>query len=192
MSADGGMPLRDFTLDKEIYRALTKIKFASADSELSISKIINEMLAEYLHTYILSKRMGHIFVSRDTIRIAFSRLTDEQIMHAAHANAVRYKDGALLEYGKPSLNGYLELIKSFAKANKFEFEISKEPETENYVLIMRFGFLGPNFTKFKGETYKMLIQEYADIVGTEFSDTALFVKYAPRKEQVSKEQQPMT
>lgn len=183
------IPVKDIMIEKNLYRVLTKLKYSSASSDSSISDHINNMLTEYLHTYVLSKRMGHMLVSRDIIRIAFSNLTEDQIKEASASNAIRYKDGALLEYGKPTLDAYLGLIASFAKANKFEFEVGKEPENENQVLIMSFGSCGAKFTEFKAQTYRLLLGEFADVVGLEATNTALCIKFRPKKERITGEQQ---
>ena len=174
--------IKDIMLEKNLYRALTKLKYSNGDSDTSISDLINEMISEYLHTYILSKRMGHMLLSKDIVKIAFGNLTDQQISEASVANAIRYKDGALLEYGKPSIHAYLALIASFAKANKFEFEISNEPESDSQVMIMGFGNCGAKFTEFKAQTYRMLLEEFAEVLSVDATNTSLCVRFKPRAE----------
>jgi hypothetical protein len=82
--------------------------------------------------------MGHILLSKDILRVAINDMTDQEINEASITNALRYREGAILEHGRPSLKTYLELIKAFAKANKFEMEISKNPDTDSQVLIISF------------------------------------------------------
>lgn len=174
--------IKDLMIERSIYAALTKMSYSSGE-QIPLSNIINDILKEYLHTYVLSKRMGHMLLSKDIIGIAINNMTDEQLKEASVSNAVRYKEGAILEHGKPSLKAYLELIKAFAKANKFDVEVSKNPETNNQLLIMSFR-MGPKFAQFKGNTYKMLLQEFADIDKMEITDTSIYIEYSPKKVEV--------
>jgi hypothetical protein len=171
-------------IEKNLYRALTKLKYSAGgdEEETSISSLINDMLREYLHTYILSKKMGHMLVSKDILKVAINDMTEEQIRAASMTNAIRYKEGAILEYGGPSLAAYLELIRAFAKANRFDIEISKNPENDSQVLIISFRICN-KFTKFKADTYKILIEEFADIEKTETTGTSMYIEYKPKKEQ---------
>lgn len=179
------VPVKDIMIEKSLYRTLTKLKYSMGgadEEETSISSIINDMLKEYLHTYVLSKKMGHMLLSKDIVRVAINDMTEEQITEASIANAIRYKEGAILEYGRPSLSAYLELIRAFAKANKFEMEISKNPENDSQVLIISFR-LGDRFTRFKADTYKILIEEFAEINKLETTNTSIYIEYKPKKEQ---------
>ena len=150
MSSNELVPIKDLRIERSIYTALTKMSYSS-DEQITLSDIINDMLKEYLHTYILSKKMGHILLSKDILRVAINNMTDQEINEASITNALRYREGAILEHGRPSLKTYLELIKAFAKANKFEMEISKNPDADSQVLIISFK-MGPKFTRFKGNT----------------------------------------
>jgi hypothetical protein len=170
-------------MEKELYRALTQLKYRDGSDETSISSLINDMLKEYLHTYILFKTMGHMLMSKDTVRIAVDAMTDEQIKEASAANAERYKEGAIIEHGRPSLAAYLKLIKAFAKANRFDMEISKNPDNENQVLIISF-HMGDKFSQFLGNTYRTLLQEFADIERTEITLTTAYFEFKPKKELV--------
>ena len=102
------VPVKDMMMEKNLYRALTQLKYRSGDEETSISSIFNDMLKEYLHTYVLSKSMGHILLPRDIIKVAVNSMSDEEIKQASADNVVRYKDGAILEHGRASLAAYLE------------------------------------------------------------------------------------
>lgn len=101
------VPVRDMMLEKSLYRALTQLKYHNGNDETSISSLINDMLKEYLHTYVLSKTMGHMLISRDIVKVAVDSMTDEQIKEASDTNAMRYKEGAIIEDGRPSLAAYL-------------------------------------------------------------------------------------
>lgn len=175
------MPVKDLLIEKGVYKALTRMSYSSHE-QITLSSIINDMLKEYLHTYVLSKRMGHMLLSKDIIRAAIGSMTDEEIKEAAIVNALRYREGAILEHGRPSLASYLSLIKAFAKANKFEMEISKNPDRDSQVLIMSFK-VGPKFAQFKGNTYRILIEEFATIERMEITDNSVYVEYKPRKEE---------
>lgn len=171
------------SIEKSLYQTLTQMKYRDGNGETSISSLINGMLKEYLHTYVVSKSMGHMLMSKDLVKIAFERLTDEQIKQASDANAMRYKEGAILEHNRPSLGAYLELIRAFAKANEFDIEISKNPENENHVLIITFR-MGDKFTQYLGNTYRILLQEFSEINKMEITATSAYFEYKPKKELV--------
>lgn len=179
------IPIKEIMLEKGVYQALTKIQYRSAEGT-TISSLINEKLKEYLHTYILSKTMGHMLISKDVIRIAVEAMSDEQIAEAAAANAVRYKEGAIIEHGEPSLAAYLLMIKAFAKANKFEMEVSKNPENDNQVLVIGFR-MGKKFSELKATTYRILFEEFAEIEKVETTGGTAYLEYKTKKEQVIKE-----
>lgn len=183
------VPVKDMVMEKNLYRALTQLKYRSGDEETSVSSIFNDMLKEYLHTYVLSKSMGHMLMPRDLIKVAVNALTDEEIKQASIDNAVRYKEGAILEHGRTSLAAYLELIRSFAKANKFEMEISKNPDNGNQVLIISFQ-MGAKFSQFLGNTYRVLLGEFADIDRIEITENTAYFEYKPKKEVVQEAKNP--
>jgi hypothetical protein len=184
MSSIEFVPIKDLRIERSIYTALTKISYSS-DEQTTLSDIINDMLKEYLHTYILSKKMGHILLSKDILRVAINDMTDQEINEASITNALRYREGAILEHCRPSLKTYLELIKAFAKANKFEMEISKNPDADSQVLIISFK-MGPKFTRFKGNTYRILLEEFANIERMEITDNSIYIEYKAKREQVAK------
>lgn len=171
----------DIKMEKDLYRALTQLKYRNG--EASISSIFNDMLKEYLHTYLLSKSIGHILIPRDIIKVAVNAMNDEEIKQASIDNVVRYRDGALLEHGRASLAAYLDLIRAHAKANKFDMKISKNPDNGNQVLIVSFQ-MGGKFTQFLGNTYRMLLEEFADIERIEMTATTSYFEYKPKKEVV--------
>jgi hypothetical protein len=175
------VPIKDIMMEKILYRALTQLKYRSGDDETTISGLVNEMLKEYLHTYILSKTMGHMLMSKATVKVAVEGLTEEQIKNASVANAERYKEGAIIEHGRPSLAAYLELIRSFAKANRFDSEISKNPDNGSQVLILNFQ-MGEKFSQFLGNTYRILLEEFADIFRVELTGTTVYFEFKPKKE----------
>ena len=181
------VPLKDVMMDKEIYRALTQLKYRNGDEETSISTLVNEMLKEYLHTYVLSKSMGHILMSKEMVKVAVDAMTMDQLREASEANAIRYKEGAIIENGRPSLAAYLELIRSFAKANGFDAEISKNPDNGNQVLIVNFK-MGDKFSQFLGNTYRILLEEFADVDRIELTGTVVYFEFKPKKEIIQETQ----
>ncbi|MEW5839735.1 MAG: hypothetical protein AB1753_01915 [Thermoproteota archaeon] len=164
-------------IDRDLYRTLTKMSYAG---ETSLSALVNDMLKEYLHTYVLSKRMGHMLMAKEIVKIAVNEMSDEEIKQASAANAIRYREGALIDYGRPSLAVYLDLIRSFVKANGFDMEVSKNAETGNHVLIVMFR-MGPKFSQFLGNTYRILLEEFADIGKIEMTDTSAYFEYQPKE-----------
>lgn len=165
-------------MEKDLYRTLTKLKYQ--DQESSLSNLINGMLKEYMHTYILSKRMGHMLVTRDLVKTSVSQLSEEQLKEAAAENATRYKEAAIIDHGRPSLQAYLDLIRAFAKANRFELEYSRNPDNETQVMIIQFK-MGAMFTKYKAETYRILLQQFANIERMETTDTSIYIEYRPKE-----------
>ena len=186
MSSHEYIAVKDIMLDKNLYRTLTRLSYsdegtAEHEGQSSLSHLINEMLKEYLHTYILSKRMGHMLLSKDAVKVAINSMTDDQIAEASTVNANRYKEAAVLETGKVSLDAIIDLIRSFAKANKFDIEISKNPDNDNQVLVIGFK-LGDKFTQFKANTYRGLLQEYSDFQRMEITGNSVYFEYRPKKE----------
>lgn len=177
--------VKDIMMDKELYRTLTQLKYRNGRDEASISSLVNDMLKEYLHTYVLSKTMGHILVSRDIHKTAIDSMTEEQIKEASNIDAIRYKEGAIIDHGKPSLASYLKLIKAFAKANKFDIELSKNPDNGSQVLVMSF-HMGEKFTKLKGGTYTQLLEEFAEIDRREITGSTVYFEFKAKKEVVQK------
>lgn len=173
--------VKDVMMDKDLYRILTQFQYRNGSDETSISSLVNDMLREYLHTYVLSKTMGHMLMSRDILKTAIDSMTEEQIREASTINAIRYKEGAIIEHGKPSLISYLKLIKAFAKANKFDIELSKNPDNDNQVLVMGF-HMGEKFSKLKGATYTKLLEEFADIDRVEITGSTVYFEFKPKKE----------
>ena len=178
MSSNEYVPVKDILLDKDLYRALTKLKYRDPDS--SLSSLINEMLKEYLHTYVLSKRMGHMLVARELVRNSIEDLSNEKIAETAEQNSIRYKEAAIIEHGKPSLSAYLELIRAFGKANKFEMEISRNPDNQTQVMIIQFK-MGAKFAKYKAETYRILLEPFSSIERMEVTDTSIYIEYKPKE-----------
>jgi hypothetical protein len=116
-------------------------------------------------------------------------MSDEQIKEAAVYNANRYKEGVILENGRPSLASYLTLMKSFAKANKFELEITRNhtnANNGNHVLIAQFK-LGAKFSLYKLETYKLLLEEFADVGKVDSTETMVYMEFKPRNDQTLKD-----
>jgi len=175
--------LNSVMLEKSVYREIVKLSYSNGTS---VSAIINDILKEYLHTYILSKKMGHMLVSRDIIKPAIDQMTQDQITTAAKMNANRYKEGVILENGKPSLAAYLRLMRSFSKANKFDFELTVNPENDSQVLLSQFK-MGRNFSKYKSETYRLLLQDFVDVTNTELTDSMVFMEFRSKKEQAATE-----
>ena len=178
LSSHEFVPVKELVLEKDLYRALTKLKYQDPDS--SFSGLINDMLKEYLHTYVLSKRMGHMLVTRDLVKTSINTLDEDELKHVARENAVRYTEAAIIEHGKPSLAAYLELIRAFAKANRFEYEFTTEPAKQSKVIIVQFR-MGRKFTLYKAETYRILLQQFAEVERVEATDTTLYIEYSPKE-----------
>ena len=170
-------------MDKDLYRALTKLKYSIGGDEKNISELINDILKDHFHTYALSKSVGRILVSKYIMQRAIDKMPDEDLNELAIENAEEFKEAALIEHGKASLDAYLKVVKAFAKANRFYVELSKNPDNGNQVLVTSF-HMGEKFSKLKGETYKRLLEEFAEIDRMEIAGSVLYLEFKPKKEEV--------
>jgi len=175
------IPVKDFMLEKDVYRLLSQMKYRAGGEETSISTLVNDMLKQYLHTYILSRTMGHMIISKDVLKLAVETMNDVQIKEASYQDAIRYKEGAIIEHGRPSLDAYLAMIRAFANANKFDFEISRNQDNNNQVLVMTF-HMGDKFARLKGYTYRLLLEEFAQIEREELTGTSIYFEFKPKKQ----------
>lgn len=149
--------------------------------ERSISQLINEILRDHFHTYALSKSVGRILISKDVIQRAIDNLPDAQLDELAAQDAEKFREAAIIEYGRPSLAAYLKLIRTFAKANRFYVEVSKNHDNDNEVLVINF-HMGEKFTRFRAETYKRLLEEFAEIDRSEAIGSVIYFEFKPKKE----------
>ncbi len=176
-------------INKELYRKITKISYSQ---NIPIHKLINDMLQEYLNVYLLSKQIGYVIVSKKVLQKTFSYTPDDEIIPISEEIAVRYREAAILLHGKPSLEVYLDLIKSFVLANRYLIEFGKSQQTAEFnskgseskgndkqVLIIQFK-MGYKFSKFLGNAYRILLQEFCDVDRFEITDTLAFYEYRPR------------
>ena len=183
----------DFTIferlpiNKELYRKITKISYSQ---NIPVHKVVNDMLSEYLNVYFLSKQLGYVIVSKKVLKKTFSYTPDDEIIRMSEEIAGRYKEAAILLHGKPSLEGYFDLIKSFVLANGYFMEFAKSQQTtepisnsndikDKQILIIQFK-MGYKFSKFLGNVYRILLQEFCDIDRFEITDTLAFYEYKPR------------
>lgn len=148
------------------------------------------MLNEYLNVYFLSKQIGYVIVSKKVLQNTFSYTPDDEIIRMSEEIAGRYKEAAILLHGKPSLEGYFDLMKSFVLANGYLMEFGKSQRTtesngssneinDKQILIIQFK-MGYKFSKFLGNVYRILLQEFCDIESFEITDTLAFYEYKPR------------
>jgi hypothetical protein len=124
------MMIEHLPLDEETYRKITKISYLE---HIPLEKLINDMLREYLNVYFLSKKIGYALISKDVLKITFENTPEAQVLNLSRNIANRYKEAAILLYGKPSLEVYISLIRSFVKANGYYIEFSKKSEVVEYV-----------------------------------------------------------
>lgn len=191
MSNEGFTEFEHLPINKELYRKITKISYSQ---NIPIHKLINDMLQEYLNVYLLSKQIGYVIVSKKVLQKTFSYTPDVEIIPISEEIAVRYREAAILLHGKPSLEGYFDLIKSFVLANGYFMEFGKSQQTAEFnssysdgegdsddkqILIIQFR-MGYKFSKFLGNVYKILLQEFCDINRFEITDTLAFYEYKPR------------
>jgi hypothetical protein len=116
------MLIEHLPLDEELYRILTKISYSE---HIPLEKLINEMPKEYLNVYLLSKKIGYALISKDVLKTTFENTPQDQTLSLSRKIAIRYREAAILSHGKPSLEAYICLIKSFVNANGYYIEFSK-------------------------------------------------------------------
>jgi hypothetical protein len=174
-------------INKELYRKITKISYSQ---NIPIHKLVNDMLQEYLNVYLLSKQIDYVIVSKKVLQKTFSYTPDDEIIPISEEIAVRYREAAILLHGKPSLEVYLDLIKSFVLANRYLIEFGKSQQkaesnsndsdsNDKQILIIQFK-MGYKFSKFLGNAYRILLQEFCDVDRFEITDTLAFYEYRPR------------
>ena len=169
--------LQNIPLDSDIYRKLTKISYAE---HIPMPKIINNMLREYIDVYLLWRKVGYILISRDATRKALSYVPDEELGSTAQSIANRIKEAAVILYGsKPGLDAYISLMKSFAAVNGFDIERSKGPGGNTEVLIIQFR-MNKNYSKFLGNAYRLLVEEFADVINFDTTENLAFIEYKLR------------
>ena len=185
---EGGYPalnainnLQNLPLDTDIYRKITKISYAE---HMPIARIINNILREYIDVYLLWRKVGYILISKEATKKAMSHMPDEELLATAESIATRIREAATILHGnnKASLDIYLELIKSFASVNGFDVERSKDVNGKGIeVLIIQFR-LNQNYSKFLGNAFRLLIEEFADITNFDTTNNLAFIEYKKRIE----------
>jgi hypothetical protein len=168
--------LQNLQLDKDLYRKITRISYAE---HISIPKIINDMLKEHINVYLLWRKVGYILVSKEVVRKALSYMADEEIVATAENIADRIREAAIILYGKPNLDAYVSLMKSFAAVNGFDIEKGKGANGTTEILIVQFR-MNEKYSKFLGNAFKLLIGEFADLVNFYTTDNLSFIEYAAR------------
>lgn len=166
--------LENLSLDHELYRELTKISYAQ---HISVSKLVNDMLKEHMNVYLLCRQIGYAFVSKDVLKSSLNRLPDEELLEYTGKIASRYREAAIVIGGRPSLEAYLNLIKSFVTVNGYSFEKGKKGE--NDILILQFN-VNEKYSLLVGNAYKILLEEFAEIVQFEFTENLAFFEYRKR------------
>lgn len=166
--------LENLPLDHDIYRQLTKISYME---HVPVSKLINDMLREYLDVYLLWRKIGYVLVSKEVLKSSLLRSPDEELLEYAEKIAARHREAAILIHGKPSLEAYIDLIKAFVMVNGYSVEKSKNDK--NDVLIVQFN-INEKYSRFLGNAYKILIEEFAEIEQFEITDNLAFFEYRKR------------
>ena len=163
--------LGNLALDHDIYVQLTKISYSE---HIPISKLINDMLREHMDVYLLWRKIGYVLVSKEVLGSSLSHSPDDELLEYAAKIASRYREAATLLHGRPSLEGYLNLIKAFVTVNGYSVEKAKNGE--NDVLIVQFN-IHEKYSKFLGSAYKILLEEFARIERFEITDNLAFLEY---------------
>jgi hypothetical protein len=94
------------------------------------------MLKEHMNVYLLCRQIGYVLVSKDVLKSSLNLLPDEELLEYAGKIASRYREAAILIAGRPRMEAYLNLIKSFVRVNGYSVETGKKGE--NDLLIMQF------------------------------------------------------
>jgi hypothetical protein len=113
--------VEDLPIDEDLYRKITQMSYSE---HVPLQKLINDMLKEYLNVYALSKKIGYALISKDVLKTTFENTPEDQVIELSRKIATRYREAAILLHGKPSLEAYISLIKSFVTANGYYIELS--------------------------------------------------------------------
>lgn len=190
------MLIEHLSLDEELYRKITAMSYSE---HISVQKLINDMLKEYLNVYVLSKKIGYALISKDVLKTTFDNTPEDKVMELSRKVATRYREAAILLHGKPSLEEYICLIKSFVTANGYYIEFSKhamveqaqedgqsnqdlqqqklEKSSDLYdVMIIRFN-ISYKFSQFLGNVYRILLEEFCTVKQFELTETLVFYEY---------------
>lgn len=190
------MLIEHLPLDEDLYRKITAMSYSE---HIPIQKLINDMLKEYLNVYVLAKKIGYALISKDVLKTTFDNTPEDKVMELSRKIATRYREAAILLHGKPSLEGYICLIKSFVTANGYYIEFSKHAMTEQSqedtqsnqalqqqklekssnlydVMIIRFN-ISYKFSQFLGNVYRILLEEFCTVKQFELTETLAFYKY---------------
>jgi flagellar biosynthesis component FlhA len=145
---------------------------------------------------------------QQVLKTSFENTPQDQVIELSRKIATRYREAAILLHGKPDLEGYTSLIKSFVTANGYYFEFSKhamaaqeehvEEENEdaqstqeqqqqkrdessalNDIMIIRFN-ISYKFSQFLGNVYRILLEEFCTIKQFELTETLVFIEYKKR------------
>ncbi|HEY6884408.1 MAG TPA: hypothetical protein VI278_10260 [Nitrososphaeraceae archaeon] len=190
------MLIEHLSLDEELYRKITAMSYSE---HISVQKLINDMLKEYLNVYVLSKKIGYALISKDVLKTTFDNTPEDKVMELSRKVATRYREAAILLHGKPSQEEYICLIKSFVTANGYYIEFSKhamveqaqedgqsnqdlqqqklEKSSDLYdVMIIRFN-ISYKFSQFLGNVYRILLEEFCTVKQFELTETLVFYEY---------------
>jgi hypothetical protein len=154
------------------------------------------MLKEYLNVYALSKKIGYALISKEVLKTTFDNTSEHQVNELSKKIATRYREAAILLHGRPSLEAYICLIKSFVNANGYYIEFSKNPistgqqesqrqerqesnsnKDPSEVMIIQFN-ISYRFSQFLGNVYRILLEEFCIINRFELTERLAFYEFA--------------
>src|SRR5574342_993520 len=99
--------LENLSLDHDVYSKITKIAYTE---HMPVSKVINDMLKEHMDVYLLWRKIGYVLVSKEVLQSSLLRSPDEELLEYSEKIASRYRDAAVLMYGRVGLDAYINLI----------------------------------------------------------------------------------
>jgi hypothetical protein len=165
--------LENLPLDHDLYAKITKISYSE---HIPVPKLINDMLREHLNVYLLWRKVGYTLVSKDVLKSTLAHVPDDELIESAEKVANRYKEAAIMLQGRPTLDAYLALIRSFVSVNGYSVEKSKNGE--NDVLIIQFN-MNEKYSRFLGNAYRIMLEQVAKVHKFEITKNLVFVEYKP-------------
>jgi hypothetical protein len=175
MSQGQNVPVNNLLLDRDVYRKITMLAYRQ---NTNINSVINSMLKEYIDLERFL-RTGYVMINKKTLRTAFGRLAESDILDAAGQISDIVKEMLILMGKKPSFESYIELVRLFTKTNGYELEIGSKDST--YSIVMGHN-MGRGYSLYISECLKSLFGPISSINNVELSDSVIYFECKESKE----------
>lgn len=167
MSQGQNVPVNGLLLDRDVYRKITMLAYRQ---NTSVNSVINGMLKGHMDLERFL-RTGYVMINKKTLRTAFGRLGEGDILDAAGQISDVVKDLLILMGKKPSFESYIELVRLFTKTNGYEIEIGSKDGVCS--IVIGHG-MGRGYSLYISECLKSLFGPISSINNVELSDSVVY------------------